>query len=229
MTKEIIDYVQEYMRANDISKYNIYTSGGVKKGVVNRFFKGEPCTMNTVESILDYVGLKLSIKDKNDNRTVEDKNFGLMNLGKDNKGNDNVGDGNNGNENIGDYNFGNKNFGHYNVGNFNFGNNNQGHFNCGEFNKGSFNHCSYSNGFFNTMPSNDFRIFNKPMKSGMNEMNVLMRLLLKNIEIVLKTSDPDYSYREYWQIVLEGIDPIIIRSLPYFDSEVFRIITGVRI
>lgn len=60
-TNELRDFVAKYCKANNITQYAIYKRGNVAKGVVKRFFKGESVTVNSLNAILNEIGLKLTI------------------------------------------------------------------------------------------------------------------------------------------------------------------------
>ncbi len=173
----------------------------------------------------------------------------IVNTGKGCTGCRNSGDYNSGNRNSGYYNSGNHNSGDRNSGNWNSGDRNSGDWNSGDWNK-----CCYSNGCFNTIEPKIF-FFNKPSEwtyrdwinseacNILNTIPVKNRLnfvWLKDMTDVEKEKHPeakttgDYfkeinnsnAVNEWWQN-LSNQKKEIIKSIPNFDSEIFKEITGI--
>lgn len=182
-------------------------------------------------------------------------NIGYANIGEGNCGNNNIGDNNRGNNNIGinncgNYNSGNSNEGYYNVGSFNMGYyntgdhnigcNNSGYCNIGDYNTGSYNEISYSTGFFNTKEQPIY-MFNKPTKlssfmiyelEGMELVHQLMTLY--NIDFYYNKNAICSSYcrklrNKVWHCGFTEKQREAVLSLPNFDAEIFREITGINI
>lgn len=180
-------------------------------------------------------------------------NIGYANIGEGNCGNNNIGDNNRGNNNIGinncgNYNSGNSNEGYYNVGSFNMGYyntgdhnigcNNSGYCNIGDYNTGSYNEISYSTGFFNTKEQPIY-MFNKPTKlssfmihelEGMELVHQLMTLY--NIDFYYNKNAICSSYcrklrNKVWHCGFTEKQREAVLSLPNFDAEIFREITGI--
>lgn len=182
-------------------------------------------------------------------------NIGYANIGTGNYGNNNIGDNNRGNNNIGmnncgNYNGGNSNEGYYNVGSLNMGNfntgdnnigySNSGYCNIGDYNTGSYNEISYSTGFFNTKEQPIY-MFNKPTKlssfmihklEGMELVHQLMTLY--NIDFYYNKNAICSSYcrklrNKVWHCTFTEKQKEAILSLPNFDAEIFKEITGIDI
>ena len=177
----------------------------------------------------------------------------IVNVGKDcsgfcNSGNRNSGNRNSGNRNSGDCNSGNCNSGNRNSGDYNSGNRNSGYCNSGDFNK-----CSFSNGCFNTVEPKIY-MFNKPSEWTYRDwLNSDARCLLNKIpgdilEYVLfenMTSEEKAAHPEaevtggylkqidnsecgfIWWHELSDYKKRIIKTIPNFDKEIFKEITGI--
>lgn len=168
---------------------------------------------------------------------------GLHNNGDFNSGDDNSGDGNSGNYNSGDDNSGN-----WNSGNYNSGDKNSGNFNSGDWNKTCF-----SNGCFNTELPKIF-LFNKPSDwtyqdwLGSDARYILMNCPTNALTWVWdynmteeeKEQHPEYSVtggflknieketgRQMWWDGLSDRKKDIVMSLPNFDKDIFKEITGI--
>lgn len=163
----------------------------------------------------------------------------------------NIGDYNRGNYNIGDHNSGNCNKGDRNNGNFNTGNDNIGSHNSGHWNK-----CSYSNGCFNTAVPK-IQLFNKPSdwtledleKSAawdvLNRMdsNLVMFVRYNAMKVEEQMAHPEAKTtdgyleelterdlakgRQAWWDRLSDEEKEAVKSLPNFDSAIFKEITGI--
>nr|DAO99570.1 MAG TPA: hypothetical protein [Caudoviricetes sp.] len=182
-----------------------------------------------------------------------DWNSGDWNSGDGNSGDWNSGDWNSGDWNSGDGNSGDGNSGDGNSGNRNSGNRNSGNRNSGNRNSGDWNATSFSNGCFNTV-SPKIYMFNKPTDWTFNHwLNCRARYLLNQIDdcpleyVYLsdmtdeeKVAHPEAettggylkkrttadNARKWWA-GLNADDRNIIFSLPNFDAEIFKKITGI--
>ena len=155
--------------------------------------------------------------------------------------------------NSGDRNSGNCNSGDRNSGDRNSGNCNSGNWNSGDRNSGDWNAASFSNGCFNTA-STKIYMFNKPTDWTLGHwLNCHARYLLNQIEdcpleyVYLsnmtdeeKAAHPEAeTTRGYlkerttadnarkWWAGLSADDRNVILSLPNFDAEIFKEITGI--
>ena len=178
-------------------------------------------------------------------------NSGLSNSGNRNSGNRNSGDFNSGNRNSGDFNSGNRNSGNRNSGDFNSGNRNSGDFNSGDFNK-----TDCSGGCFCTEEPKIY-LFNKPSPITLKEWWnsnarwIMLHMPTKNtLEWVnsanmtdkekadhpehettggfLRMMKPDETAQHWWKGLSEEARNAVL-SLPNFDAEIFRKITGIRV
>ena len=186
-------------------------------------------------------------------RNSGDRNSGNWNSGDCNSGDRNSGDRNSGDCNSGDRNSGDRNSGNWNSGNWNSGNWNSGNRNSGDRNSGDWNAASFSNGCFNTA-STKIYMFNKPTDWTLGHwLNCHARYLLNQIEdcpleyVYLsnmtdeeKAAHPEAeTTRGYlkerttadnarkWWAGLSADDRNVILSLPNFDAEIFKEITGI--
>ena len=160
---------------------------------------------------------------------------------------------NSGNRNSGDWNSGDCNSGNCNSGNRNSGDWNSGNRNSGNRNSGDWNKTSFSNGCFNTV-SPKIYMFNKPTDWTFEQwFNCRARYLLNQIDDCpleyiwfdsmtdeekaahpeaettggyLKERTTADNARKWWA-GLSADDRNIIFSLPNFDAEIFKEITGV--
>ena len=177
-----------------------------------------------------------------------DRNSGDRNSGNRNSGNWNSGYGNSGNWNSGDRNSGDRNSGNWNSGYGNSGNRNSGDRNSGYGNK-----CNGSNGVFCTEEDMNIRIFNKP--SGMSLKDFYRSkiydalcsapfILTDWIEYTdkekaededkaliggyLKTYTMEEAWANWWEEITDE-NKEIIKSIPNFDAEIFKEITGIEV
>ena len=155
--------------------------------------------------------------------------------------------------NSGNCNSGNCNSGNWNSGNWNSGNRNSGDWNSGDWNSGDWNKTSFSNGCFNTV-SPKIYMFNKPTDWTLEHwLNCRARYLLNQIDDCpleyvwfdsmtdeekaahpeakttggyLKDRTAADNARKWWA-GLSADDRNIIFSLPNFDAEIFKEITGI--
>ena len=177
----------------------------------------------------------------------------IVNTGKACTGRCNSGDWNSGNRNSGDCNSGDCNSGDWNSGDWNSGNRNSGDWNSGNRNSGDWNKTSFSNGCFNTV-SPKIYMFNKPTDWTLEHwLNCRARYLLNQIDDCpleyvwfdsmtdeekaahpkakttggyLKDRTTADNARKWWA-GLSADDRNIIFSLPNFDAEIFKEITGI--
>lgn len=173
-------------------------------------------------------------------------NSGDNNSGDKNSGDRNSGNCNRGNDNSGNRNSGDKNSGHDNRGSWNSGNKNSGHCNSGDWNK-----TCCSNGCFNTESPKIF-LFNKPSDWTYQDWliskarDILMDCPINTLAWVWdydmteeeKGKHPECSVtcgfleneegeaQEWWDgLTKESKD--IVMSLPNFNKNIFKEITGI--
>ena len=175
------------------------------------------------------------------------------NSGNWNSGNCNAGNCNSGNCNSGNHNSGNCNSGNWNAGDWNSGNCNNGNWNVGGWNNGDWNGTNYSNGCFNTIkpkitffnkksdwtyddwresrakclldeiPTETFKwIFFRDMTEEEKEENPDA----ETTNGYLKIMEPKIGVQEWWNCLSEE-DKNTILSIPNFDAEIFKEITGI--
>jgi hypothetical protein len=175
---------------------------------------------------------------------------GRCNSGDWNSGNHNSGDWNSGNHNSGDH-----NSGDWNSGNRNSGDRNSGDWNSGDWNSGDWNATSFSGGCFNTEQPKIY-MFNKPTDWTLEQwFNCRARYLLNKIDDCtleyvwlddmtneekaehpeakttggyLKERTTADNARKWWA-GLDAADRNEILSLPNFNAEIFKKITGIDI
>ena len=184
-----------------------------------------------------------------------DNNTGDYNTGNYNSGNHNTGHHNTGNYNSGNCNNGDYNSGNYNCGSYNSGQYNCGNCNIGNYNSGYFNKINFSNGCFNTKESK-ILMFNKPSDWSIEDwryskakrlLDNIMYNVLKWIYSYEMTDEEKEQHPEYettggylkkcdksecnqlWWDSLSDPEKNIIKSLPNFDAEIFKEITGIDI
>lgn len=159
-----------------------------------------------------------------------------MNTGDNNTGDWNTGSWNTGDFNIGYWNTGIRNIGSCNTGNSNTGYWNTGFRNIGNRNTGMFNTCNYSNGFFNTKEPT-VNIFN--VDSGMTASEFYKSkyyyALMSSQFILTKLVDDklkSYTFKEAcanWWAKMTDKNKEIIKSIPNFNAEIFKEITGIEV
>lgn len=180
----------------------------------------------------------------------------LVNTGKDNTGRGNAGNRNAGNENTGNCNTGNWNIGNRNAGNRNTGNRNTGNENTGNWNTGDWNSTDFSTGCFNTKEEK-IRLFNKQSKWTYRDWRCsLARDLMcdcphtKTVWInekymtdsekeenptwertggYLKIIEVTNEDKQKWWDNLYDEEREEVMSLPNFDKEIFKEITGIEV
>ncbi len=168
-------------------------------------------------------------------------------------GNRNSGVLNSGDWNSGDCNSGDWNSGVLNSGSRNSGNRNSGDWNSGNRNSGDWNKCSHSSGCFNTVEPKIY-LFNKPSEwtyedwlhsKARNLLNqipgdVLKYILFDNMTDEEKEEHPEAEttggyLKEVdtsgcamrWWRGLSNDEKSVIKSIPNFDKEIFKEITGI--
>ena len=188
------------------------------------------------------------------NRNAGDWNAGNRNTGDCNTGDYNTGDWNAGDRNTGDRNTGDRNTGDRNTGNRNTGDYNTGNRNTGDYNTGNWNGCDFSTGFLNS-ETPKMTMFNVPLDLDRDSILSLrgMRVLNWNFENAwwiysqnmsdeekelhpehgttggyLKTVDFKTACKMMWA-KLDDEDKAAVTSLPNFDKDVFKEITGIEI
>ena len=192
-------------------------------------------------------------KDNSGNYNSGNYNSSGWNSGNWNSGNCNAGNCNSGNCNSGNHNSGNCNSGNWNAGDWNSGNCNNGNWNVGGWNNGDWNGTNYSNGCFNTIkpkitffnkksdwtyddwresrakclldeiPTETFKwIFFRDMTEEEKEENPDA----ETTNGYLKIMEPKIGVQEWWNCLSEE-DKNTILSIPNFDAEIFKEITGI--
>ena len=181
------------------------------------------------------------------------RNSGYRNSGDWNSGYRNSGDYNSGNYNSGDWNSGNYNSGDWNSGDYNSGYRNSGYRNSGDHNSGDWNKTCFSNGCFNTELPRIF-LFNKPSDWTYQDwLNSEASYILMNCPTDItewvrdddmtdeeKKQHQEYSVtggflknvevegeRQEWWDGLTRENKDIVMSLPNFDKNIFKEITGI--
>ena len=182
------------------------------------------------------------------------RNIGYRNTGDYNTGDYNTGDYNTGDCNTGDYNTGHCNSGYRNSGNCNSGHCNTGNYNTGNRNTGDYNKTNYSTGCFNTQEQT-ILMFNKPSVWTIGDwrnskaciiLNMMPKNRLKwvtsyNMNDEEKELHPNYKTtggylkeievttedKQNWWNDLSESDRKEVLSLPNFDKDIFKEITGI--
>lgn len=157
------------------------------------------------------------------NNNVGDRNTGYLNKGLKNTGCYNRGDSNSGDLNVGGSNSGNENTGSCNSGDYNVGYGNSGNHNIGNFNSGSWNKGTCLTGCFNTNGNQTIPMFNKPSNWTMDKLRDL------GILVILEGMPDSKESRQEWWDYLRSDDKDLIKSLPNFDPEIFKEITGIQV
>jgi hypothetical protein len=170
-------------------------------------------------------------------------NSGHHNSGNYNSGNRNSGYHNSGNYNSGNYNSGYRNSGYRNSGYYNSGNCNSGYCNSGYCNTNSpkvrmFNHETEFN--FNDESIVRFKeiLFDCPQsyeysdfidKSEMSEEEIIKHPECEIIGGYIKTIIVEADKQKWWDEDVSDDDKEFIKSLPYFDADIFYECVGVRV
>ena len=183
-------------------------------------------------------------------------NTGNKNAGDWNTGNKNAGDWNTGDWNTGDWNTGDWNTGDWNTGDWNTGNKNTGNKNTGNKNTGDWNSTDFSTGCFNTKEEK-IRLFNKRSKwtyrdwkcssardlmcdcphtktvwineKYMTDSEKEENSTWKRTGGYLKTIEVTNEDKQKWWDNLDDEEQEEIKSLPNFDKEIFKEITGIEV
>lgn len=180
-------------------------------------------------------------------------NTGKGNSGKCNSGTYNSGYHNSGNYNTGDYNTGNCNNGDYNSGCHNSGDYNSGNYNSGDYNSGNYNSgiCNTNSPkvrMFNHETEFDFNDksivrFNEILldcpqsyeysdfisKNKMSEEEIMEHPECETIGGYIKTIIVEADKQKWWNEDVSDDDKEFIKSLPYFDADIFYECVGVRV
>jgi len=180
-------------------------------------------------------------------------NTGKGNSGKCNSGTYNSGYHNSGNYNTGDYNTGNCNNGDYNSGCHNSGDYNSGNYNSGDYNSGNYNSgiCNTNSPkvrMFNHETEFDFNDksivrFNEILldcpqsyeysdfisKNKMSEEEIMEHPECETIGGYIKTIIVEADKQKWWDEDVSDDDKEFIKSLPYFDADIFYECVGVRV
>ena len=184
-------------------------------------------------------------------------NTDCYNNGRFNSGSFNIGDANTGSHNSGCGNTGSHNMGTCNTGYHNIGNRNTGDFNYGDDNVGDWNRSNFSTGVFNTDEEEPkIFMFNKPSNMTMRDWQtseakyIMKHCPHKNVEWIskycmsdkektknpsykftggyLKVEEPKYSPQEWWDGLPDQKKEAIM-TLPNFDANIFKEITGIEV
>ena len=184
-------------------------------------------------------------------------NSGNRNSGDFNSGNRNSGDYNSGDFNSDDFNSGDYNSGDCNSGDFNSGNRNSGNYNSGNYNSGDYNSGNYNSGYCNTTRPK-VRMFNHDTDMEFDDDRIIKFLhIMRNMpesftySDFIKESDmtkeekekyPEYKtiggYTKnitikgdkwkWWNEEISEEDKEFIKSLPYYDEDIFFESTGIK-
>lgn len=185
-------------------------------------------------------------------------NTGKGNSGYRNSGNRNSGKSNSGHRNSGSWNSGDRNSGYYNSGSWNSGNYNSGHHNSGHYNSGHYNSGDHNSGYCNTN-SPKVRMFNHETefdfndesidrfneilldcpqsyeysdfisKNKMSEEEIMEHPECETIGGYIKTIIVEADKQKWWDEDVSDDDKEFIKSLPYFDADIFYECVGVRV
>lgn len=180
-------------------------------------------------------------------------NSGNSNSGSFNSNNYNSGNCNSGYFNAGDRNVGCYNSGSCNTGDYNYGHRNSGCCNLGNYNTGDWNKADHCNGCFNTIEPKIY-LFNKLSNLTYEDWsrNRACRLLecigctsLKYVSFKYMSAEEKAAHPEakvtggylkkidrkddvhVWWSKLDETDKDCIKSIPNFDAEIFKEITGI--
>lgn len=165
-------------------------------------------------------------------------NSGNRNSGNYNSGNYNSGNRNSGNRNSGNYNSGNRNSGYYNSGNYNSGDYNSGHCNTNSPKVRMFNHETEFNFTDKSIVRFNEILFNCPQsykysdfidKSKMSEEEIMEHPECETIGGYNKTIIVEADKQKWWDEDVSDDDKEFIKSLPYFDADIFYECVGVRV
>ena len=213
---------------------------------------GIKCGSNKIKIIREIAEKELDVLRGLINGNTGFFNSGYCNSGDHNSGSYNRGYRNSGDYNSGDHNSGNCNSGNYNSGSYNSGYCNSGDYNSGDYNSGDFNSCDYSSGLFCTQDPK-VKIFDTETDMTMKEVmqtNWYRMLFKYSIDLTRwieytdeeKQFDKDkdliggylktYTYKEAcknWWDKYTDKEKAIIMSMPNFDKDKFKQITGIEV
>lgn len=190
-------------------------------------------------------------------RNLGNNNEGSYNVGDGNTGRFNIGDENTGEQNIGDSNIGWCNRGYGNKGFCNYGSSNTGDHNTGSNNTGDWNGTNHSTGCFNTKEE-CITLFNKPSSWTYNDWEkssakkILDDCPCSTVAWVPesemgeeeKAKNPSYKCaggylkekistaedkQRWWDNELDEDEKEEIMSIPNFDKDIFKEITGINV
>ena len=130
----------------------------------------------------------------------------------------------------------NGNSGIFNTGDRNTGNRNTGDRNTGNWNTGSWNSCNYSSGFFCTTEPK-IHLFNKETSMTVSEFlkSKYYTALISSFFDLVYIEDEIVKERPYkeacalWWKNMSDENKNIIKSIPNFDAEIFKEITGIEV
>ena len=200
------------------------------------------CGSNKIKILREITGEELAML-----RGLKNGNTGLFNTGDMNTGDMNTGDRNTGDRNTGYWNTGDRNTGDWNTGDMN-----TGYWNTGDRNTGMFNVCDRSTGLFNT-EEKTVPIFNKDSGLTWKEIfykdwyAVLRSGSFKLTEWIWYTEEEmedspirqaiqgylkQYTFEEAclnWWDSLSNEAKELIKTIPNFDKEIFKQITGIEV
>ena len=193
---------------------------------------GEKCGSNHIRIVREIVGEELNIL-----KGLTNGNTGIFNSGDYNSGHRNSGNGNSG---------------YYNSGYYNSGYHNSGSYNSGDRNSGLFNSCDFSSGIFCSIEPK-INIFNMPTNMTMGEFlnskyySAIISSDFNLTEWIPYTKEEmekdeskkliggylkTYTYQEAcrnWWDGMRDENKAIICSMPNFDANVFKEITGIEV
>ena len=157
----------------------------------------------------------------------------MCNTGEGNSGKRNSGDCNSGCYNSGDY-----NIGDYNSGDYNSGNHNSGYCNTNTPKVRMFNHVTDFDFDDETITRFDNILFNCPQSykysdfisiSDMSEDEIIRHPECETIGGYIKTIIVEADKQKWWDEDVSDDDKEFIKSLPYFDADIFYECVGVRV
>ena len=179
------------------------------------------------------------------NRNTGDWNTGDWNTGDWNTGNRNTGDWNTGNCNTGNRNTGNRNTGDWNTGDWNTGDWNTGDWNTGNRNTGCFNTEEQKIMLFNKLSDMTYRDwFKSDAKSLLDHIpkSVVEWICTEDMTDEEKAEHPtyettggylkvldEYQRGQIWWNGLSQNEKDTIKSIPNFNSDIFKKCTGIMV
>ena len=203
----------------------------------------------------EFLDLVNAGKGNTGNRNSGHSNSGHSNSGHWNSGNRNSGNRNSGNRNSGHRNSGHSNSGHWNSGNRNSGHFNSGDWNQGDFCTGDFNTTDHEAGCFCT-EEHKIRFFDQETEMSFREWRnskayqILCRIPFepttwiwasdmtndekaahpeyKVTDGYLKTNNADRAFLIWWGSLTKN-EKEIVKGIPNFNPEKFKLITGIEV